>query len=166
MELPSNTRDPCHWALWLERSDGQSVILQVGDDKNGRSYYVEDPIYKEPMRSTKLAEVINCATLPSNKHELAVIIIQDHPVNNESTTWNCQDWVGLLQVSPDVKENLRGKRQHWQWRQCFDAQMIKRQTAFEITLLKIHARSECQLRSLNCFVITCTSSNEFFWLLI
>lgn len=75
------------------------------------------------MRSTKLAEVINCATFPSNKHELAVIMIQDHPVNNESTTWNCQDWVvekldnleegGLLQVSPDVKENLQGKRQHW-----------------------------------------------------
>lgn len=38
-----DTREPCHWALWLERSDGQSVILQVEDDKNGRGYYVEDP---------------------------------------------------------------------------------------------------------------------------
>lgn len=46
-------------------------------------------------------------------------MIQDHPVNNESTTWNCQDWVvenldnleegGLLQVSPDVEESLQGK---------------------------------------------------------
>ncbi|OJJ88091.1 uncharacterized protein ASPGLDRAFT_1027681 [Aspergillus glaucus CBS 516.65] len=121
---PTDKRDPCHWALWLKTSDDQSVILQVGDEKNGRGYYVEDPIYKEPMRSARLAEVIDCGTIPSSKHNQAVLLIQAHPVDNQSTTWNCQAWVienlenleqhGLLQVSPTVKASLQAKRQNWQ----------------------------------------------------
>lgn len=121
---PSDQRDPCHWALWLKSANGQSVILQVGDDKGGRGYYVEDPIYKEPMRSLRLAEVVPCGTVPTNKHDQAVFMIQSHPVDNQSTTWNCQAWVmenldrlaqlGLLQPSPGAKESLQSKRQNWQ----------------------------------------------------
>lgn len=121
---PTDKRDPCHWALWLKATDGQSVILQVGDEKNGRGYYVEDPIYKEPMRSARLAEAIECGTIPSSKHNQAVLLIQAHSVDNQSTTWNCQAWVmenlenleqhGLLQVPPAVKASLQAKRQNWQ----------------------------------------------------
>ncbi|EFE44699.1 hypothetical protein TRV_00490 [Trichophyton verrucosum HKI 0517] len=121
---PSDERDPCHWALWLKSENGDSTILQVGDDKGGVGYYVEQPIRKEPGRSLKLKETIICGTIPTEKEREAEGKIQSHPVDNQSTTWNCQSWVmenldnleeeGFMQVSPTAKANLQSKRQNWQ----------------------------------------------------
>ncbi|KAJ5092148.1 hypothetical protein NUU61_007018 [Penicillium alfredii] len=121
---PGDERDPCHWALWLQSVDRHSVILQVGDDKGGRGYYVEEPIFKEPMRSTRLKEVVPCGTIPASRHHQAVSVIQSHPVDNQSTTWNCQAWVmenldnlvdlRMMQLAPETKAKLQSKRQNWQ----------------------------------------------------
>ncbi|EGC48694.1 predicted protein [Histoplasma capsulatum var. duboisii H88] len=121
---PLDTRDPCHWAFWLEAANGLSTILQVGDDKGGEGYFVEQPIYKEPQRSIRLKETIVCGTTPTEKTDEAVSKIQSHPVDNQSTTWNCQLWImenlddleieGYMQVSPTAKANLQSKRQNWQ----------------------------------------------------
>lgn len=46
-----------------------------GGRRQERSWLLRGGPTKEPMRSTKLAEVINCATFPSNKHEQVVIMI-------------------------------------------------------------------------------------------
>ena len=38
-----------------------------------------------------------------SKHNQAVLLIQAHPVDNQSTTWKCQDW---------VRESLENLEQH------------------------------------------------------
>jgi hypothetical protein len=121
---PADERDPCHWALWLQSADRQSVLLQVGDDKGGRGYYLEEPIFKEPMRSIRLKEIVPCGTIPTNRHNQVVSVIQSNPVDNQSSTWNCQAWVmenlnnlenlRLLQLTPETKAKLESKRQNWQ----------------------------------------------------
>ncbi|KAL2833620.1 hypothetical protein BJY01DRAFT_253377 [Aspergillus pseudoustus] len=122
---PTDDRDPSHWALWLRSADGKSVILQVADDKGGKGYYVAKPVYnKEPMKSTRLAEVVECGTIPTDKHAKAVVMTQTHPVDNESTTWNCQAWVmevlealeelKILVPIADARGELESRRQNWQ----------------------------------------------------
>ncbi|KAJ0418479.1 hypothetical protein BJY00DRAFT_287541 [Aspergillus carlsbadensis] len=121
---PTDSRDPSHWALWLRSADNKSVILQVGDDKGGRGYYVDKPVYKEPMRSLRLAEAVHCGTIATDDHDQAVALIQAHPVDNESKTWNCQAWVmenlaqlvgvGVLVLAEGALEVLTGLRQEWQ----------------------------------------------------
>lgn len=108
---PNDERDPCHWALWLGSSDGQSVILGRADLQG------TDEIDQAEGGCP-------CGTIPASKHNQAVLMIQSHPVDNQSTTWNCQAWImenldrlgqlRLLQVSPDTKQKLQSKRQIWQ----------------------------------------------------
>jgi len=70
-----------------------SVLLQVGDDKMGVGYYVEKPMYgKQPQKSSRHDESIAVGVISSSNYDTAVSIIQDTPVDNTSTTWNCQAW--------------------------------------------------------------------------
>ncbi|KAL2160756.1 hypothetical protein VTH06DRAFT_953 [Thermothelomyces fergusii] len=86
-------RDPNHWAIFLQNPQKGKVILQVGDDKKDKGYYVEEPLYdKEPQRSSRHLASIEAGTISSDDHERAITLIQATPVDNESTTWNCQAW--------------------------------------------------------------------------
>ncbi|KAI2626386.1 hypothetical protein GGS21DRAFT_530169 [Xylaria nigripes] len=118
-------RDPNHWAIYFSNG-AESVILQIGDDKNGVGYYVEDPIRnKEPARSARLEESIVAGTIDDpNNFEIAVNVIQATPTNNTSTTWNCQAWAmealdrlraeGLFRWDLVGKAKLMGRRQYKQ----------------------------------------------------
>ena len=116
----SDKRDPLHWALWLSSATKGDVILQVEDDKGGRGYYVADPVYgKEPARSTRLKETIECGTVPAGDHDTAVALAQNQVVDNVSKTWNCQPWVmevlqtlgdaGILTLNAGAQTTLEGK---------------------------------------------------------
>jgi hypothetical protein len=122
---PTVDCDPCHWALWLNNDSArESIILQVGDDKGGVGYYIEKLENKKPEHSTKFKEAILCGTIVADKHKHTVLTIESHPVDNESTTWNCQAWVmeglqvlvneGLLKMEAGCKKTLESKRQDWQ----------------------------------------------------
>jgi hypothetical protein len=121
----SDERDPNHWALFLHNSKIGDVILQVSDDKGGIGYFVEKPIYnKQPQRSGRHKTSIEVGTINSDDHDSAVAAIQATPVDNESTTWNCQAWImealDALEETNMFKWNHGGKgealrrRQHWQ----------------------------------------------------
>ena len=118
-------RDPNHWAIFLENSRKGNAILQVGDDKNGVGYYVEEVTYdKEPERSSRHIKSIEVGTISSADHESAIANIQATPVNNRSTTWNCQAWamealeyleeVNLFAWNRRGKERALRRRQEWQ----------------------------------------------------
>jgi len=117
-------RDPNHWAIFIG-TGSNGVILQVGDDKGGVGYFVEEPIYnKEPQRSAKHKESILVGTISSADLDTVVSDIISHPVDNTSTTWNCQAWAmealdaeeeyGLFQWDKEGKEKVQKKRQMWQ----------------------------------------------------
>ncbi|KAI0191788.1 hypothetical protein EV127DRAFT_61446 [Xylaria flabelliformis] len=117
-------RDPNHWAIHI--NDGKTaVILQVGDDKGGVGYFVDKPMYnKEPSRSARHEESITVGVIPGSSFDAAVSIIQATPVDNVSTTWNCQAWAvqaldslgsaGLFQWDAEAKATVLKKRQNWQ----------------------------------------------------
>ncbi|KAI1856408.1 hypothetical protein JX265_011655 [Neoarthrinium moseri] len=121
----SDKRDPNHWALFLHNSQSGDVILQVSDDKGGVGYYVETPIYnKQPQRSGRHETSIEVGTINSDDHDSAIAALQATPVDNDSTTWNCQSWVmealEALEETDMFRWNQAGKaealsrRQHWQ----------------------------------------------------
>lgn len=121
---PSDQRDPSHWAIYLQNSKG-GVILQVVDDKGGVGYYVDEPLYnKEPQSSRRHDISIEVGTIKDKDHKTAVETIQATPVDNESTTWNCQAWAvdaldglegaGLFKWDTKGREQVLKRRQHWQ----------------------------------------------------
>lgn len=65
-------RDPCHWALRLERFDGQSVILQVGDDKDGRVTTSRTPYTRSPcaQRSWPKSSIVRLSPRTSTNWRL------------------------------------------------------------------------------------------------
>ncbi len=90
---PLDPRDPSHWAIYLDNDRKASVIVQVADDKNGIGYYVEPPIYgKYPERSRHHEINIAVGTIRTADHDEAVAMILETPVDNVSSTWNCQAW--------------------------------------------------------------------------
>jgi hypothetical protein len=122
---PSDPRDPSHWAIYLHNSKEGDVILQVSDDKGGVGYFVEEPIYdKQPQRSSRHDKSIEAGTIASKDHEAAIAAIFATPVDNESTTWNCQSWamqaldnleeVNLFKWNKKGKESSLKRRQNWQ----------------------------------------------------
>ncbi|RYP04413.1 hypothetical protein DL764_004469 [Monosporascus ibericus] len=117
-------RDPNHWAIYIDAGK-TGVLLQVGDDKGGVGYYVEKPIYnKEPQRSNRHKESIPVGSISSADFDVAVARILSQPVDNVSTTWNCQAWAvealdeveraGIFKWDKKGKENSLKKRQRWQ----------------------------------------------------
>lgn len=123
--IPSDERDPSHWAIYLKNSTVGDVILQVSDDKGGVGYYVEEPMYsKQPERSARHDISIKVGTIASRYHDVAVTTIQATPVDNDSGTWNCQAWVmealdsledaNLFTWDRREKQRVQGMRQHWQ----------------------------------------------------
>lgn len=61
---PFDERDPNHWAIFLHDSVKGDVILQVGDDKGGVGYFVEEPLYhKQPQRSGRHETSIEVGTI-------------------------------------------------------------------------------------------------------
>lgn len=121
---PTDERDPSHWAIFLSGS-GSSVILQVGDDKHGVGYYVEEPIHdKQPQKSSRHNQSIAVGAISSSNFDQAVSTIQSTPVDNTSKTWNCQAWAvealdrlsdaGTFRWDPRAKATALAKRQNWQ----------------------------------------------------
>lgn len=116
-------RDAAHWALWLTQPTTKSNwILQIEDDEQDRGYFVTKPQAERPDASDSLHETIKCATI-SAEHSLSslVDIVQGLSVNNDSTTWNCQNWVvdalealksKGLDIPLNVMNNLRSKREN------------------------------------------------------
>lgn len=122
---PSDERDPNHWAIFLHNSNLGDVILQVADDKGGVGYYVEEPIYnKQPQRSGRHEVSIEVGVIASQDHETAIVAIQATPVDNESSTWNCQSWamealnnleeIDLFHWDKKGKKRAQKRRQNWQ----------------------------------------------------
>ncbi|EGX92787.1 hypothetical protein CCM_04160 [Cordyceps militaris CM01] len=118
-------RDPNHWALYILNSNGQRVILQVNDDKTGVGYYVEQPVYdKEPERSGRHKVSMAVGQIPAEYYSVAVSMLLEVPVDNVSSTWNCQAWVvsaldylessGVFRWDPAARQRVLGLRQHWQ----------------------------------------------------
>lgn len=118
-------RDPNHWAIYILNNDGQRVILQVNDDKTGIGYYVEEPVYgKEPERSGRFKTSIAVGQIRHGDYSVAVATLLEEPVDNVSTTWNCQAWVmsaldeleslGLFRWDPTARQQVQGRRQNWQ----------------------------------------------------
>lgn len=90
---PTDSRDPCHWAIFLNGKGASDVILQVSDDKHGVGYYVEKPMWgKFPQKSGMHKESIPVGTITAASLKTAVTVINSTPVDNKSTTWNCQAW--------------------------------------------------------------------------
>ncbi|KAI0834657.1 hypothetical protein F5Y06DRAFT_278561 [Hypoxylon sp. FL0890] len=121
---PSDERDPNHWAIYIQNGQ-EGVILQVADDKGGIGYYVDKPIYnKQPQRSQRHETSIPVGTIKSENYEAAVAAIQATPVDNESTTWNCQAWAmealdaleeaELFVWDQKGKAQAKARRQEWQ----------------------------------------------------
>lgn len=118
-------RDAAHWAIWLEGSGGRNAILQTGDDLDNKvhnGYFVEKPTAKCPDSSALLDETIKCGTI-SEDHSFTSLVdmLQGLPVNNNSTTWNCQNWVMAalevlkrkgLEIASTVMGNLTSKREN------------------------------------------------------
>ncbi len=121
----SDERDPNHWAIFLHNSRVGDVILQVGDDKGGVGYYVEDPICnKQPQRSSRHKKSIEVGSIASEDHEAAVVAILSTPVDNDSQTWNCRAWAmealdgleeeGMFRWNSRGKRSAETRRQNWQ----------------------------------------------------
>jgi hypothetical protein len=121
---PTDERDPNHWAIFL-RGNGNSVILQVGDDKHGVGYYVEEPMHnKQPQKSSRYNQSIVAGVISSSDYDQAIFTIQNTPVDNFSKTWNCQVWAiealdrlsnaGMFRWDPLAKSTALTKRQNWQ----------------------------------------------------
>lgn len=90
---PTDNRDPCHWAIFLNGGGNNDVILQVSDDKQGVGYYVEKPMLgKYPQRSSMHRESIAVGTISGSSLASVVRTINSTPVDNRSKTWNCQAW--------------------------------------------------------------------------
>jgi len=123
-------RDPNHWALWVE-SNSEDVtvqgdtILQVEDDKGGVGYYVANPVRgRAPQSSTRFLDVTTCGSVVGGYEVYVIQVIQATPVDNGSTTWNCQAWViealdnaaatGAFVWNAGVRDSLVQARQHWQ----------------------------------------------------
>ncbi|KAK3313308.1 hypothetical protein B0H66DRAFT_577389 [Apodospora peruviana] len=122
---PADDRDPSHWAIFLCNGQLGDVILQVGDDKGGVGYFVDEPVYdKQPQRSIRHDKSIMVGSIASVDQDAAIAAIQATPVDNVSTTWNCQAWavealdgleeVGLFTWDKKGKEAALKKRQRWQ----------------------------------------------------
>ena len=111
--------EPCHWAIWIKDANAKSIILQVGRNKDG--YCVEEPILRDPLLLKRIKHAVYCGAITSGEQDLALSIIQNHPVDNESATWNCQAWImevlegmeqtGLLHIAPGSKATLESMRQ-------------------------------------------------------
>jgi hypothetical protein len=121
---PTDERDPSHWAIFLSGNDS-SVILQVGDDKHGVGYYVEEPMQgKQPQKSSRHDQSIAVGVISSSDFDQAISTIQNTPVDNISKTWNCQAWAvealdrlsdaGMFRWDPRAKAAALAKRQIWQ----------------------------------------------------
>ena len=117
--------DPHHRALWLSPSNGEDLILQIGDDVGGLGYYVGEPLKgKRPQNSIRCEDTVLCGTLPADYYNDAVVLIQSTPVNNTSPMCNCQAWVmEALEALAESKmfvwkegaeAELQGRRENWQ----------------------------------------------------
>ena len=117
--------DPHPWALWLSPSNGDDLILQIGDDVGGLGYYVDDPLRgKQPQNSTRCEDTVLCGTIPTDYFDDAVVLIQSTPVDNISTTWNCQAWImealealaeyGMFVWEEGAEAELNERRENWQ----------------------------------------------------
>lgn len=90
---PTDKRDPCHWAIFINGKSTKDVILQVSDDKKGIGYFVEKPMWgKYPQKSTMHKKSIAVGTISAASISSAVAVLNSTPVDNRSTTWNCQAW--------------------------------------------------------------------------
>ncbi|ROV98031.1 hypothetical protein VMCG_06989 [Cytospora schulzeri] len=122
-----DARDPCHWALFLAGGGTNDVILQVGDDKNGKGYYVENVMHgKQPQKSSMHQVSIQVGSVLAQNLPSVTTIINSTPVDNRSKTWNCQAWcvealdalehskVGDFRWVPTAKAEVERRRQRWQ----------------------------------------------------
>ncbi|KAK3940110.1 hypothetical protein QBC46DRAFT_449752 [Diplogelasinospora grovesii] len=106
-------------------SEPKNLLLAVfwlGTTKGGLGYFVDRPLYsKNPEASTRLDMSIEVGTIETQDHEAAINSIQATPVDNVSTTWNCQAWImdaldnleaeGLFRWDRRGKDTAKGKRQ-------------------------------------------------------
>ncbi|KAF2862708.1 hypothetical protein K470DRAFT_242619 [Piedraia hortae CBS 480.64] len=120
--LPSDSRDPHHWALFPQ-GHGKDVIWQIVDD--GDRYTIDTPLHnKHPQRSSRVKELVLVGTVPLKYHDAALETIQKTTPNNTSKTWNCQSWVvevldnlasrGILTWKKGARNDLLGLRENWQ----------------------------------------------------
>jgi hypothetical protein len=120
--LTRKTRIIGQWAIWLQSAAGDGTILQTGDEKGGRGNYVDEPVYKAQTRSQRLETIIRCGTVSTENHQGAVDTIQAQPVDNVSTTGNCQAWVmetfatlgtnGLFELDPVMHTRPRDETEN------------------------------------------------------
>ncbi|TDZ53990.1 hypothetical protein CTRI78_v006618 [Colletotrichum trifolii] len=116
--------DPNHWAIFLEGN--RRVILQLANRKDDNGYFVDAPVYdKSPTRARRHKKSYFIGKINNNNlFESAVDTIQSTPVDNDSTTWNCQAWAiealdrvahtGAFKWGEGQREMLMEMRQYWQ----------------------------------------------------
>lgn len=123
---PVDPRDPRHWAIYIASPTRRRTIQQVGDEVGGRGYYVQPVRWGiHPGRATLHYRSIPVGTMRRRHVAWARRMIQHQPVDNQSTTWNCQTWVlscltALYRVGVLGRLHRRGMRtlaqlvQRWQ----------------------------------------------------
>lgn len=109
---------PRRWALWLEGQE--SLIFQAEHREDKRGFFVPDPKNSRPDKSTKLQKIFECGKITSGMEKRAQEVIQQTPVHNEDSDWNCQEWVmdalarlkeeGILEISQNSMESLEDEK--------------------------------------------------------
>lgn len=119
-------RDPNHWPIYVQgATDESSVVLQVEGENGGRGYYVADAMYdSEPESASSHEKSVEVGFFDLANIKTVGATIQATPVDNESTTWNCQVWImealdnlqqkSLFTWNSSGKTTVMARRQIWQ----------------------------------------------------
>lgn len=121
---PTDARDPAHWAIHICSPSRRRTIQQITLDDRG-DYCVDDMRWHvNPERSSLHDFDIECSTIPVSMVAAARDLVQQHSVDNNSTTWNCQAWVlecldllrraRLLKAQWRAIQRMRRLKQRWQ----------------------------------------------------
>lgn len=121
---PTDDRDPPHWAISICSPTHRRTIQQIALDPHD-NYCVDRIRWRaRPCRSALHDFDLECSTIPSSLVAAARQLIQMHGVNNNSRTWNCQEWVlecvvllvraRILRARWLSIQRIRRLRQKWQ----------------------------------------------------
>ena len=123
---PIDRRDPHHWAIHIVSPvRRRGTIQQVEDEVGGRGYFVSPVRWRiAPNRASRHRVSVIVGYVRRRDVGLVRWIIQNWPVNNRSSRWNCQRWVielvwalfraGLLRCRWRGIRRIMRMREYWQ----------------------------------------------------
>ena len=104
-----------HWALYLKKDDKGTIFEVIGSHPEFKRNVLNNA---RPENTVRFRRSVLVATIRENDVAQLVTIMEKQPVDNETTEWNCQDYVveavdKLAEecvIDPDDKDFLKGRK--------------------------------------------------------